>query len=183
MEADWSVEIGGDSPVIEASWSGFVDLRRLPKKIGELEEVRRFPTLGWALTELNSFGSAIWTSKCDVWSMIAVNIDPDEMGAAPSDMKAGRACYLDILLREKTFFSSFERQERWVRDLTRRLKSIELPKVRVDLVVRRAFAENRRGYGLTVYCSACGPDSEAARTSLEEALRSAIPLLSLGILN
>lgn len=183
MEADWSVEVGGDSPVIEASWSGFVDLRRFPKKIDELEEVRRFPPLGWALTELNSFGSAIWTSKCDVWSMIAVNIDPDEMDATPEDMKSGRACYLDILLREKTFFSSFERQERWVRGLTQRLKAIAIPKVRVDLVVRRAFTENRRGFGLTVYCAACGPDPEAAKASLEEALRAVIPLLSLGILN
>jgi hypothetical protein len=115
--------------------------------------------------------------------MIPVNIDPDEMGATPEDMKAGRACYLDILLREKTFFSSFERQERWVRGMTQRLKAIAVPKVRVDLVVRRAFTENRRGYGLTVYCAACGPDSEAAKGSLDQALRAVIPLLSLGILN
>ena len=30
MEADWEFEVGGDAPVIDACWPGFVDLRRIP---------------------------------------------------------------------------------------------------------------------------------------------------------
>ena len=30
MEADWEFEVGGDAPVIEALWAGFVDLRSQP---------------------------------------------------------------------------------------------------------------------------------------------------------
>src|SRR5262245_6648467 len=131
MEADWSVEIGGGAMVIEAHWPGFIDLRQTPNKITELEEARRFPALGWALQELNVLGGPLWTSKCDVWTLIAVNMDPDEMGAKPEDLQAGRACYLDVLLRERTSFSSFERQERWVRSLTERLRAVQLLKVRV----------------------------------------------------
>ena len=29
MEADWEFEVGGEAPVIEASWEGFIDLRNL----------------------------------------------------------------------------------------------------------------------------------------------------------
>jgi hypothetical protein len=30
MEADWEFEVGGDAPVIDALWPGFVDLRLSP---------------------------------------------------------------------------------------------------------------------------------------------------------
>jgi hypothetical protein len=181
MEADWSVEIGGDAMVIEAHWPGFIDLRQTPKKIAELEEVLRFPPLGWALQGLNVLGGPLWTSKCDVWTLIAVNMDPDEMGAKPDDLQAGRACYLDVLLRERISFSSFERQERWVRGLTQQLRAIELPRVRVELVVRRAVTNIQVGYGITVYCAACGPTDKEAEVSLEQALRAVVPLLSRGM--
>jgi hypothetical protein len=183
MEADWSVEIGGGAMVIEASWAGLVDLRQTPEKITELEEVRRFPPLGWALKELNILGGALWTSKCDVWTLIPVKTDPDEMGAKPEDMRAGKACYVDVLLRERVSFSSFERQERWMRNLTRRLRGIELPRTRADLVIRRAVTRSHTGYGLTVYCSACGPTDEDAQVSLEHALHAVVPLLCEGISN
>ena len=35
MEADWEFEVGGDAPVIEARWPGFVDLRRNPERAME----------------------------------------------------------------------------------------------------------------------------------------------------
>lgn len=181
MEADWSVEVGGGAMVIEASWTGLVDLRKTPEKITELEEVKRFPVMGWALKELNVLGGPLWTSKCDVWNMIAVKMDPDEMGAKPEDMKAGKACYVDVLLRDKVSFCSFERHERWVRNLSRRLKTIELPRVRVDLVVRRAVTRGQTGYGLTIYCAAVGPQNEDAQVSLEEGLRSVVPVLCQGL--
>jgi hypothetical protein len=31
LEADWEFEVGGDAPVIDALWPGFVDLR-LPSR-------------------------------------------------------------------------------------------------------------------------------------------------------
>ena len=43
MEADWEVEVGGGSPVIEALWPGFVDLRLYPERIGEIQEAAGFP--------------------------------------------------------------------------------------------------------------------------------------------
>jgi len=45
MEADWEVEVGGGSPVIEALWPGFVDLRLYPERIGEIQEAAGFRRL------------------------------------------------------------------------------------------------------------------------------------------
>lgn len=183
MEADWSVEVGGEAMVIDAHWAGFLDLRQTPEKITALEEVKRFPPLGWALKELNVLGGGLWTSKCDMWTLIANHTDPDEMGAKPEDMRSGKACYLDVLLREQRTFTSFERQERWVRNLAKRLRAIELLKARIDLVIRRAVTKSHTGYGITVYCAGCGPTDEEAQVSLEQALRALVPLLCEGITN
>jgi hypothetical protein len=38
MEADWEFEVGGDAPVIEAPWPGFVDLRLHPERAWQLSE-------------------------------------------------------------------------------------------------------------------------------------------------
>ena len=84
MEADWEVEIGPGSPIIDALWPGFVDLRRFPGAIGDLEEARRCSALAEALFRLNSEDvSGFWTSKCDVWRLDAGmgQCDPDEIYA------------------------------------------------------------------------------------------------------
>ena len=45
MEADWEVEIGGDAPVIDACWEGFVDLRRAPERAGAVAGSAELPAL------------------------------------------------------------------------------------------------------------------------------------------
>ena len=41
MEADWEFEVGGDAPVIEACWEGFIDLRKTPERARQLPEAAR----------------------------------------------------------------------------------------------------------------------------------------------
>src|SRR4051812_38986462 len=53
MEADWEFEIGGDAPVIEANWKGFVDLCAHPERVSELTECGELPALAEALVRLN----------------------------------------------------------------------------------------------------------------------------------
>ncbi len=45
MEADWEFEVGGDAPVIEAHWPGFVDLRQNPEQ--PLSCLRLFNSRHW----------------------------------------------------------------------------------------------------------------------------------------
>jgi hypothetical protein len=88
MEADWSVALAADDPVITVPWTAseghdrkcrFVDLRRGGHLIEEIEEVQARPALRSALLLLNDSASPLWTAKCDAWTS-----SPDE-GAEPFD--------------------------------------------------------------------------------------------------
>jgi hypothetical protein len=177
MEADWEVEIGPDAPIIEALWPGFVDLQRAPERIREIEEASRFPALADALLRLNTPvireldsapGSLVWTSKCDIWT--PQECDPDEMDAMPSEAATGLACYLDLLPRKGLVFSMLPEAESWARVLVNQLRLSKRRCCRTDLIIRKAFAANEEGLGITAYIASCGIDSVAAAKALVQAL-------------
>ena len=97
MEADWEFEIGGDAPVIEAHWTGFVDLRADPERAGDLAEALHLPGLADALARLNAMNSPVWTCKTDVF--VPGQIDPDELDAARAEATHAVTCYVDLLMR------------------------------------------------------------------------------------
>ena len=69
MEADWEVEVGADAPVIDGLLGrarGSVTATR--ERAMTLPESRQLAGLAKALIQLNSAGSPVWTSKCDVWA-------------------------------------------------------------------------------------------------------------------
>lgn len=57
MEADWSVEIGPGTPVIDPLWPGLIDLLSSPHRILEIEEAEHFPPLAQALLAINQHNS------------------------------------------------------------------------------------------------------------------------------
>ena len=180
MEADWEVEIGPGSPIIDALWQGFVDLRRFPGRIGDLEEARHCSALAEALLRLNCDDvSEFWTSKCDVWGLDAgtEQCDPDEMDADPADCVAGVACYIDLLPQDGAAFAELDRTERWVRAQVGRLRQMAARRCRADLVIRRAFVGEQEGLGVTAYLSACG----ATAVGADEALSCALAALANAI--
>ena len=182
MEADWEVEVGGGAPVIEAHWPGFIDLRAQPSRIADIPEAAVFPPLGDLLLALNTGGSPVSTSKCDVWV--------PEAGAL--------ACYVDILPLRGGVFAEWERAEAFCRVLVTRITSHSLPLVEtqprrhpvlmmagdcsrtaatVTLVVRQAIAGQLEGFGVTVYFSAgakCSPDAPTAIAAAMVAFLSAL---------
>ena len=97
MEADWEFEVGGDAPIIEAHWPGFVDLREHPHQARELTEARQLPGLADALARLNAPSSPVWTSKTDVFD--PGSLDTDELDATREEAKHAIACYIDLLMR------------------------------------------------------------------------------------
>lgn len=168
MEADWEVEVGGSAPVIEAHWPGFVDLRAQPSCISDIVEAKAFPPMADLLRALNSGGSPVWTSKCDVWV--------PEPGAL--------ACYVDLLPHRGGVFAEWERAEAFCRVLVKRImpralpmgetqsgrhpiviaRNVSGPAATITLVVRRAVTEQSEGFGVTAYFSA------DAQSSPDEAL-------------
>jgi hypothetical protein len=168
MEADWEVEIGGDAPVIEAHWNGFVDLRTHPERVLELSECRELPALADALITLNGADSPVWTSKTDVF--IPEHIDPDEIAASTDEAAHAIACYIDLLPRSQWTWTDLEIVERDYKQVCARLRGIELSRCRVDVVVRRFVGADADGLGTTAYCTGCGSTRADARSRLGECL-------------
>ena len=169
MEADWDVEIGGQAPVIDGCWDGFVDLRRSPEQAALLPEARQWPALADALVRLNSASSPVWTAKCDVWR--PTDFDVDELGAQPEEGGCAMACYIDLLPRRDQQWPSPEKAVADCQAIGARLHALPLRCCRADLVVRRAYlTPDGEDLGITAYFTACGPTWDEARARLGSAL-------------
>ena len=169
MEADWEIEIGGQAPVIEACWPGFVDLRFAPGRVVELPELRELSGLADSLVRLNAGDSPVWTSRCDVWPV--TEIDPFELDAPPEFALIGLACYVDLLPKSDQQWPAPAIAARSCKALCVRLRNLPMRCCRVDLVIRRAYiAPDRPNLGITAYLTACGPTVEAANLQLQSAL-------------
>lgn len=176
MEADWEIEISLETPVIDAHWSGFVDLRTRPDIVATLEEVQHFPPLGIILLRLNGPSSAdipskpilFWSAKCDLWT--PESIDPDEMEASPAESAFVRACYIDLIPEDDTLFASLPSLESHARRIVAYLRTTPVRCSRVDLVLRQAVTRDSRGFGITAYTTVCGSDGAVAEQALETAL-------------
>jgi hypothetical protein len=191
MEADWSVALEADDPVIAVPWAApegdgrggcrFVDLRLGAHVIEEIEEARARPALRSALLLLNGATSPLWSAKCDAWTSSADEgaepFDPYEMDATPGETAFGSGCYIDLLPREPLLLSSFEGQERWLRAVTEALRNIPARAARVELVLRRAEVEGVPGFGLTWFVEGCGLSAHHAEKRWSEALNLALPAI------
>lgn len=176
MEADWEFEIGGDGPVIEANWPGFVNLRDEPIRVGELAETGMLPGLATALLHLNKAESPVWTCKTDVF--VPEQVDADELAASGEEAKFAIACYIDLLMQSDQVWSVPIKAEVDCRELCARMKEIPLRCCRVDLVVRRARVADRNALGATVYLTACGPTPMGARERLADCLMAFAGLIA-----
>lgn len=183
MEADWSVALGAEDPVITVPWAAppedgrnfrFVDLRQAAYRIDEIAETRARPELRSALLLLNGPESPLWTAKCDAWSSSAEEgaqpLDPYEMDAEPGHTDFGAGSYIDLLPRNAACLADFEWQERWIRITKESLRLMPSKAARVELVLRRAQIEGMPGFGVTWFVEGCGASAHDAATSWGEAL-------------
>jgi hypothetical protein len=176
MEADWEVEIGGDAPVIQVRWSGFIDLRLSPERAPQLPEAAQLPALADTLIRLNASSSPVWTSKCDVWH--PDTFDPDELDAPPGERNCFVACYIDLLPRDHQPWPGHLDAVAACKTLCARLRAVALRRCRVDLIVRRAcIAPGPLDLGVTAYFTACGLTPAAAATALASALAAFVDSL------
>ena len=169
MEADWELELGGDAPVIDAHWSGLVDLRSAPERAAELPEAMQQPGLAEALKKLNGAGSPVWTAKCDAWPV--AEFDVDELDAPRDAAWSAVACYIDLLSSDPDAWSALADAEAWCKTACARLRAVPMRCCRVDLVVRRAVLRaGCEALGVTAYLTACGATDETAAESLRASL-------------
>jgi hypothetical protein len=172
MEADWEFEIGGDAPVIEACWPGFVDLRRTPEQGRHLPEVAQLPALSDALVKLNTVASPVWTSKCDVWPVVdSADFDPDELDAPPESSACAAGCYIDLLPRSDQQWPTPDAAAAACKRICGLLHAVHRRCCRVDLIIRRAFmTPDVKDLGITAYMTACGASRADAARALQDTL-------------
>lgn len=176
MEADWEFEIGGDAPVIEARWPGFVDLRRSPASIIDIPEAMELPILGDVLIRLNDANSPMWTSKCGVWRSADVEqFDTDEFDAAPGGTAHTHGCYIDLLPRIQDQWPSTDAIAAVCKSWVAGLRALPLRSCRADLIIRRAFTPPARMHlAVTAYLTGSGSTALGALGALA-ALEAALP--------
>lgn len=171
MQADWEFEVGGDAPVIEFPWTGFVDLAAEPQRIRELAEVSDLPALADALIALNSSRSAVRTSKCDVWVPALGEVDADELDASAESALHALGCYIDLIPSEAQQWAMPEQVESDCRRWCACLDEVPLNSSGVTFVVRAmAGQSNSRSLGVTAYLAACGRTPLEAKWVLEKEL-------------
>lgn len=178
MECDWEAQVGAGLPAIDACWPGFIDLSRLPEDVSRVTETTEHRALREALLHLNSTDSPLLSTKCDVWALTAEEIDPLEFDCAPLSGVSGLGCYIDLVLRNAEMFASFARHEEWARAAVHRMRQARSVSDniagRVDLVIRTAHADDRTGFGITLYAAGCGADAAAAHSEWSAILEHAV---------
>jgi hypothetical protein len=172
MEADWEFEIGGAAPVIEACWTGFVDLRQAPEQARHLPEAAALPNLSDALVRMNAAASPVWTSKCDVWPVVdSADFNPDELDAPPESATHAMGCYIDLLPGSNHQWATPDMTAAACKRICGILHAVSLRCCRVDLIIRRAFiTPDSNDLGITAYLTACGASHVDAARALQDTL-------------
>jgi hypothetical protein len=185
MDADYSIELGPTAPALELPWhdpSGrcvYVNLRRQPERITELDDVQSFPVLGELLRLLNAPGSPWETAKCDVWSEEEDSAENETPAAAFS-----QHCYVDLVLsaEHQALRNKLALHETLASQIAHLLEENgeELDATAAEVVIRRCYyhpdgavdSPSEDGYCLTLYLSGYG----VTRLKAEEQWRRALQL-------
>src|SRR5271154_6488263 len=83
MDADFSIELGREDPVLDFPWSdpagkfAYVDLKRRPELMAQVGEAAAFPELAEFLRAMNSARSMVETAKCDAWATRELSAEED----------------------------------------------------------------------------------------------------------
>jgi hypothetical protein len=168
MDADLSIELGREDPVLDFPWTdpegkvAYFDLKRRPELMAEIEEAEKFPELRELLRLLNSATSALQTAKCDAWE--TTDLSPEE---EIYDVSNKFASYVDVVFSDIEMRLSFSAHEQFMRKLVDLLRRApEIPSS-AEVCVRRCYfvevGDPQEGFYYTLYVSGYGNDTDIAR--------------------
>jgi hypothetical protein len=137
-----------------------------------------------ALRALNAARSPVFTAKCDAWPLepeeldqLHLNLDIDPTHEL---LPAGFTSYIDLLLRERSRFTSIHHHQQFLDRLVRRAASLDHPHAMLDCVIRPALLDlsgPQEGFAITLYVKALGIGSNTARDNWSAALEAIVLLL------
>jgi len=178
MDADFSIELGRDDPVLDFPWSdpegkcAYHNLKRHPEMLAQVEEAKRFPELAEFLRGTNSAISMVESAKCDAWTTEELSSEEEIFGATHKC-----ASYVDLVLSRIEERQSFPFHELFAKRLVELLRKTPETPSAVEVAVRRCYFQNEsepeEGFYLTLYVSGYGDDLARARQNWGIALRLA----------
>ena len=178
MEADFSIELGQDDPVLDFPWAdpagklAYSDLKRQPELIAKVEEAEEYPELAGFLRSVNSTCSVVESAKCDVWETTELSVEEEIFNASHKF-----ASYVDLVFSEVERRRSLPRHEEFAKNLTKLLRRVPEMGAAVEVSIRRCFfkvagaEEVREGCYFTLYVSGYGNDVVLARRNWGIAMR------------
>jgi hypothetical protein len=176
MEADFSIELGSDDPVLDFPWTdpegklAYFDLKREPELVAKVEEAEEYPELAEFLKSVNSARSVVESAKCDAWETTELSVEEEIFGAS---QKLGS--YVDLVFSEVGWRRSLMRHEEFAKNLTELMRRVPEIGAGVEICIRRCFfnesGEVREGCYFTIYLSGYGSDAVVARRNWGIALK------------
>jgi hypothetical protein len=180
MDADFSIELGQDDPVLDFPWNdpsgnlAYVDVKRHPEFMAQIEEAEKFPELKEFLSVLNSPRSMLETAKCDTWATMDLSAE-EEIYEATHKF----ASYVDVVFAENggrpSTRHSFPAHEQFARKLVKLLRTAPVTLSSVEVCVRRCYfyraSSIQEGFYCTLYISGYGSDDPSARQNWGVALK------------
>jgi hypothetical protein len=176
MDADFSVELGGDDPVLDFPWTdptgrfAYFDLKRCPELLPRVEEASRFPELAEFLRTVNSKLSAVESAKCDAWQTDELTAEEEIFGGS-----CKFASYVDLVFSRGEDRQPFNLHEQFAKALVELLLQTPETSSAAEVSIRRAFYEHgmevQEGCYFTLYVNGYGEDADRARQNWEIALR------------
>jgi hypothetical protein len=145
MQADFSVELGPDDPVLELPWASedpsvrYYELRRYPELVGQIPEAVAYPVLGAFLTRINAPTSPLETAKCDVWQSREMLPEEEIFGAGQKFVS-----YIDLVFVDEALRGSFEKHEDFAKTMCRLLSHAPDMLATIELIIRRGYFHERR---------------------------------------
>lgn len=187
MQADFAVELGADDETLDLPWAApdhgprYLDLKRRPELLLEIEEARREPELGEFLAAINSPAGILETAKCDAWASTEIQPEEEIFGAV---CKFGS--YIDLLFADDRRFS-FPDHEQLAKRLTQLLQRVPEIPAAAEFLIRRCHyhqkQEIRDAFYITFYLFGYGDEPLQARQQWAIGLKlveNAIRQLSAG---
>lgn len=176
MDADFSIELGGDDPVLDFPWSDpdgklhYYDLKRRPELLAEVVEAKEFPELADFLRAMNSAISAVESAKCDAWATDELAPEEEIFGASHKFVS-----YVDLVFSRDEQRASFPFHEHFAKRLVELLRRSPETQSAVEVNVRRYRSHTgnnvQDGFYFTVYVTGFGQDVPQARQNWAMALK------------
>jgi len=175
MRVDFSQEIEPGDPVLEIPWTdphrpkqSYVDVKRRPDAVFELDECRRYPELGQFLLHVNSPESSFHTAKCDVWTTKDLTLEERLEFGLPC--KVGS--YVDLLFDRADLQGRVEAYQQLASAIEQRMKDHRAA-AQLEIMIRRCLfhLENRWGYYATIFVHAYGASPQEAESRWDAVMR------------